>query len=245
MATCLPNLYRTNGNTIPLIKWALVELIQDPALLHRVREEVATAIVTDSDSGRLRIDAGVLVGLPLLQSIFTELLRLHVSFSAVREALKPVMVGGYQIPKGSLLHASTDMAHLQEDVWGAEGHLADTFWAERHLYYEENTSAEHTNTTTAAAASDVRRQPRFSMKGRGWAFFPFSGGYLICPGRHFAKQEVLMTIAVLVTNFDLELVNWIKPDGSVPDAPPRDDRAYTGFVVRPPDCDIKIRWKRR
>ncbi|KAK8040181.1 Cholesterol 7-alpha-monooxygenase, partial [Apiospora rasikravindrae] len=211
-------LFGSNGNTIPLIKWALVELIQDSTLLHRVREEVATATVTEPSSEGIEFDAAVLVALPLLQSIYTELLRLHVSFSAVREVLKPVTVGGYQIPRGSLLHASTDMAHLQEDVWGADGHPANTFWAERHLSYADTAS----------------RQPRFSMKGRAWALFPFGGGYLICPGRHFAKQEVLLTIAVLVTVFDLELVHWARADGSVPDGPPRDDPAYTGFVVRPP-----------
>ncbi|KAK7996411.1 hypothetical protein PG989_004451 [Apiospora arundinis] len=222
-------MFGSNGNTIPLIKWAMVELVQDPELLRRVREEVATVTTTDPSNGGIKIDAGALIVLPLLQSIFTELLRLHVSFSAVREVLKPVVVDGYQIPKGSLLHASTDMAHLQEDVWGTEGHPANTFWAERHLSYADSAS----------------QQPRFSMKGRASAFFPFSGGFLICPGRHFAKQEVLLTIAVLVMSFDLELVNWVNPDGSVRDKPPRDDAAYTGFVVRPPDCDIKIRWKRR
>lgn len=35
----------------------------------------------------------------------------------------------------------------------------------------------------------------------------FGGGVHACPGRHFAKREVLRTIALLVTLFDVEVMD--------------------------------------
>lgn len=64
----------------------------------------------------------------------------------------------------------------------------------------------------------------------------------MCPGRHFAKQEVLLTIAALLTGFEIDLVEWTNPDGSSSDREPVNDETYTGTM--PPDRDAKIRLKR-
>lgn len=62
------------------------------------------------------------------------------------------------------------------------------------------------------------------------SFIPFGGGVYTCPGRHFAKREVLLTCAVLVALVDIELdresdleMDWstcgfgtLKPKGAVP-----------------------------
>ncbi|KAF5861183.1 hypothetical protein ETB97_000496 [Aspergillus alliaceus] len=46
------------------------------------------------------------------------------------------------------------------------------------------------------------------MAGKTSSFFPFGGGPSICPGRVFAKQEILMTIAALVTRFEIDMIDW-------------------------------------
>lgn len=67
----------------------------------------------------------------------------------------------------------------------------------------------------------------------------------MCPGRHFAKQEVLLAIAIIVTQFDIELVEWTNPaDGSKSDRPERDDRRFAGFIAMPPDREATVRLKR-
>ena len=71
------------------------------------------------------------------------------------------------------------------------------------------------------------------------------GGVTICPGRHFAKQEIMATIAMLVTNLDIELVDWVQMDGSRSDGPPIDNKWACGTVAMPPDRDFKITWKPR
>jgi len=70
------------------------------------------------------------------------------------------------------------------------------------------------------------------------------GGPSICPGRVFAKQEILMTVAAVVTRFEIELIEWTHPDGSKSDRPAQNDQSYIGAVGIPPDRDMKVRWKR-
>lgn len=67
----------------------------------------------------------------------------------------------------------------------------------------------------------------------------------MCPGRYFAKQEILLAIAMIVTRFDLEFVEWTHLDGSGADRAPEDDRSFAGFIATPPNGDVKIRWRSR
>ena len=67
----------------------------------------------------------------------------------------------------------------------------------------------------------------------------------MCPGRHFAKQEIIMAIAIVVTKFDVEFVEWINADGSKSERPAQDDKSFAGFIAMSPDRDMRIRWKRR
>ncbi len=53
--------------------------------------------------------------------------------------------------------------------------------------------------------------------------FPYGGGTTICPGRFFAKQEILLTIGLLVSKFDIEFVEWTMHDGSPSDRAPKND----------------------
>jgi len=70
------------------------------------------------------------------------------------------------------------------------------------------------------------------------------GGIGICPGRHFAKQEIMSVIALIVVNFDIELEEYTMMDGSRSDRGPQDNKRYCGTGAMPPDRDMKIRWKR-
>jgi hypothetical protein len=72
------------------------------------------------------------------------------------------------------------------------------------------------------------------------------GGVSICPGRHFAKQEIMATIAVMVTTFDIEMIEWVSFDGKTKsDRPAQENPSYSGSASMPPDRDMKVRWTRR
>ena len=67
----------------------------------------------------------------------------------------------------------------------------------------------------------------------------------MCPGRHFAKQEIMLAIAVLVTKFDIEFVEWLDFTGQVSERPAQDDSKFAGFIAMSPDREMRIRWRRR
>ena len=132
----------------------MMELAQDPELLKAVREEVETAYVTDHTTGRRALDLQKTIGLPLLQSIYTETLRLHMSINVARMVLEPIEIEGYELGAGTLLQAPTTIAHTEEDIWSVDGHPASQFWARRHL-------------------KEVDGTQQFATAGRPSSFFPF------------------------------------------------------------------------
>ncbi|KAK4201019.1 putative cytochrome P450 E-class, group IV [Triangularia verruculosa] len=228
-------LFGTNANSIPVATWCLIEVIKDKSLLEAVREEVMTTVETDAGTGARTINLQRLLALPLLQSIYVECMRLHVSMNVTREVTAPLDLSGFKLEKGSLMQAATEISHLDEGVWGDKEHPASEFWAERHIRYTEETDEK----------GQLRRVPHFSMAGRQNDWFPYGGGVSICPGRHFAKQEIMLTTAIIVARFDLELVEWVNKDGSSSSRPAKNDDKYAGAASVPPDREMKVRFTRR
>ena len=70
------------------------------------------------------------------------------------------------------------------------------------------------------------------------------GGAAMCPGRQFARLEILITVALLVSKFDIESLEWTFPDGRKSDRPGKPDESVTGSGVLRPDRDMKVRWTR-
>ncbi len=228
-----------------------MELARDPILFQAVREELMTAYKTDPVTQQRIVDAQTLVALPLLQSIYIEVMRLHVSVNITREVVGPIEVEGHRLEKGDLIQAPSEISHHNEDSWSAEGHPASEFWAERHIKYVETTNE----------VGEVRIVPQFTMAGRSNDFFPYGmlprgpsktstnhsiigGGVSMCPGRFFAKQEIMLTMGMLVSRFDIEFVEWTTPDGSISDRVAENDVRWAGAASVPPDRDMKVRWKR-
>ncbi|KAI1407900.1 putative cytochrome P450 [Hypoxylon sp. FL1857] len=223
-----------NSNSIPTTMWVILEIVKDPGLLQLVREEVATTYVTDPETKSRTIDVDKLVKLPLLQSIFTEVLRLHMNFNLLRHVNEPVTMDGCKMNKGDLVSAPMVLAHYNEADWSRASHPASEFWAERHVKYTEE-KHEDGNVT-------VKRE--FALAGRPSSYFPFGGGHHICPGRYIAKQQILAATALFVTSFEVESTWWTRLDGSPSDRPAQGDKYYSGTGGMPPDRDLKIRCKR-
>jgi hypothetical protein len=66
----------------------------------------------------------------------------------------------------------------------------------------------------------------------------------MCPGRNFAKQEILLTVGILISKFDIELIEWTDLDGIKSDRPGRNNEKYNSAAAMPPDRDMRVRWKR-
>ncbi|OLN93262.1 Cholesterol 7-alpha-monooxygenase 3 [Colletotrichum chlorophyti] len=218
-------IFGTNANSVPMSLWAMMELIADPELYQAVREECIAASTADPITGQRTFELEKLMSMPLLQSVYIETLRLHVSINVTREVTQPITLDGHLLASGSLIQAPSQIGQYNESVWGSDGHPASEFWAGRHLKRSGG-------------------KVEFTMAGRTSSFFPFGGGSSICPGRVFAKQEIIMTLAALITRFEIEMIEWTHLDGSRSDRPAQNDLSYIGAVGIPPDRDMKIRWKR-
>lgn len=144
--------------------WGMMEIVKDPALLKAVRNQVLEKCLrVDAVTGARSLDALEMLKIPLLQSLSTEILRLHISVNVTREVVDRLSLGGYSLEKGDVLQAPSQLAHYDEEVWGDEAYRASEFWAERHISYTEATNA----------SGEVIKQAEFSMTGRAGAFFPY------------------------------------------------------------------------
>lgn len=143
--------------------WMIIEVTKDPALLQSIREEVATAYMSDPETGSRTISVEKVITLPLLQSVFTEALRLRVNFNLMRNVKEPITLDGFTLQRGSLLQAPSVVAHYNEAAWGEAGHPATEFWAERHIKYVDEKDE----------TGNFIRKRKFAMAARPSDYFPF------------------------------------------------------------------------
>ena len=140
-----------------------MELNKDASLLKAIREEVRGVFITDSNTGERKLDIQKALGMPLLQSMFTEILRLRVSMVIMRVVEKPMVIEGVNIAEGSMIHAYSQLAQTNEDIWGAPDHPASEFWAERHIKYIEERDE----------TGQLHEKRVFAMAASPGYFFPF------------------------------------------------------------------------
>ncbi len=119
---------------------------------------------------------------------------------------------------------SSYTSHMDPNVWNTgtndDPHPIDEFWSERFLVHPNDPSSgplkkvvptpqEHAPLTSVK--DDVNRcvqpaeGPQFSTKGLSGIFITYGGGSRLCPGRHFAKHEILLGLAYFLTAYDFQL----------------------------------------
>ncbi|TID18559.1 cytochrome P450 [Venturia nashicola] len=224
-----------SSNAIPATCWMLLHILNPlgPSnLLPRVLAELKTAKLP---SGHLNIS--ILCGLPLLTSIFHEILRMYGDILLTREIhqlLTLPLDENKEFPRsvalsaGSRVMAPTWLGHYDPASWDAPDHPASEFYAERFL------------TTHPETGKDV-----FTMSGRAGKFFPFGGGKSICPGRVFAKQEVLGAVGIVLTRFEFGVGGFFDEEGKERGTFPGLRDAYGGTGVMSMEGDLRVRIERR
>ena len=204
------NFTRANGNSIPVAFWLVLEVFRDPSLLAKVRKEAEGCLVA-SQSVYPSFDLPSLCSRPLLQSIYTETLRLYVSTSMIRSPENAdIKLGTWIIPKGALIMIPSFFVHHNQALWSAGSDASrsvEKFWPERFLRYPGSSCPI---TTRTIKSSDLRKvsssdAPSFSSEDLSGYLMPYGGGHGMCPGRHFAKQEIIGTLAIMATLFDIEV----------------------------------------
>ena len=256
-----------NSNSIPAAFWSLVHIFRDPELLRQTRVQAdksatATAIAADTAAAAVAaFDTEGLTRNPLLQSVWSEVLRLYVALFIVRGADHDAFTlpSGHTVPPKKMIVVDTHTAHMDPAVWNAAKAPLDAFQADRFLVYPERPESGPlraearpaasppvsspgtpptplTPPSACAPATEDPFEPRFSASGLSGSLIAFGGGRHSCPGRAFAKQEVLLCVAVLTALFDIEI-----PEN----ADMGTDLNYYGLGSLPPRSKMPVRIRRR
>ncbi|KAI6822359.1 hypothetical protein KC332_g9515 [Hortaea werneckii] len=179
------------SNATPATGWLLAHLLSPtspPDLLPRVMEELKSAQRPDGS-----VDVLALTKLPLLNSAFHETLRLYVDLLIVRQVDSSVTLAGqHHVRQGEHVMAPSWMTHRDPNTFAQP----DAFDPERFLSQDPETGKLSYNTSRSAGS-----------------YFPFGGGHYMCPGRIFAKQEVLGSVATLLLNLDVTFVEFVHEKG--------------------------------
>ena len=170
------------------------------------------------------------------------------------------------LPKDKVIIISSQIAHMDKQSWNTginNTHPVDTFWADRFLVFPDDPTSGPLKNKQMAVVDHISNEKKkeekeneksipvtsppdenkykdatFSVKGLAGTWVPYAGGPGICPGRHFAKQIILLVSTMLFTSFEIELLvneDW-KPEA---------DARYYGLGVLPPKGEIPFRIRRR
>lgn len=219
------------SNPPPAVGWALIHVFNpggDSTLYPRLMKELGSA---RKDDGTL--DCRVLFGLPLLQSVLHEILRLYADTLVVRDMdadlILPLREGKKQVflPKSTTVMAPSWVAQY-DDYWTKDNIPASEFYAERFLKQDPETE------------KDI-----FSLGGTNGHLFPFGAGHEICPGRVFAKQMMMIAIASILLQYDITPVGFVDSSDHDCNSFPKFAKEYAGAGVVKQGGDLKIELKRR
>lgn len=180
--------YETTAITMT---WALVELARHPNIQTKLREEL-------SSFGREPLYDELTTGLPYLDAIVQETLRLH---PAVPELIRQA--------------DEDDIIPLSEPVRAKSGEVIDSIAVERGTVFVISTSYMNRSEAIWGPDAKVFRPDRWieadgvtkkaqEVKGHRH-LFSFGDGPRSCIGKLFAVAEVKTVLSVVVKNFVLEM----------------------------------------
>ncbi|KAK6335005.1 hypothetical protein TWF718_010447 [Orbilia javanica] len=206
------------ANAIPAACWLVAYVLFTPGLLERLRSEIASCVEDSVEGSSLpTFNVEKLTKLTLFNAVWQEALRIGVSALSPRMVLEDTEIDGYIYKKGGMIQGLSPLAQLEEEYWGKD---VNEFNPDRWLPYPGE------DATVAA-----KRIRELQSKLR-----PFGGGTTICPGRHFAVQEIQAMVAVLITAFE-----WDTAGGEIPGV----DRDFFGAGGLPAKGDVKVKLRRR
>jgi cytochrome P450 len=186
----------------------IVEVFRDPNLLRRVRSELDKISEAPEDHGRWVEE---LMALPLLQSIYAEMLRLRVDVQTVfRDNNKDIQINRWTFPKKSLLLVPTRLAHRDENYWNTCNgqYPLDRFWSDRFLTRHgdpESRPSRCARPQSELSKDESKQKPKFITAGTADSWIPYGVGERACPGRFFAQREIVAFCATMVRDYEIEL----------------------------------------
>lgn len=206
------------ANTVPAAFWTVLFVYSTPGLLDAIRNEIDSVVtVTDDSHGMTRsIDIKSLKEhCPTLISTFQETLRYCAISVAVRQVMEDTVLDGqWLLKKDSLLQMPSRIIHADQEHWGIDAQIFNPY---RFMKEPQNQEVNHS----------ARKRPAPA------AFRAFGGGTTLCPGRHFATNEILAVTAMLALRYDMVPV---KETWSLPST----NNSNMTLSIMEPDTDVEV-----
>ncbi|RVW81675.1 Isoflavone 2'-hydroxylase [Vitis vinifera] len=167
--------------TSATLEWAMSLLLNNPQVLKKAQMEMDNQLGTNH-----LIEESDLSQLPYLHCIIRETQRMYPAGPIVpHESSKECMVGGYHIPRGTMLLVN---------IWGIQND--PKVWKEPRKFLPE------------------RFEEGLEGEGHGLRLMPFGSGRRGCPGEGLAIRMVGLVLGSLIQCFDWERVGEGKVDMS-------------------------------
>ncbi|KAK8053218.1 cytochrome P450 [Apiospora saccharicola] len=251
-------LFGANANLVPSMFWYVFEALKDPHLADRMLAEISSCVTTHntgSGSGR-DFHLEKLLEQPLLQSAYAETLRLRVAIALPRTVEHgDFNLAGYKIEENRHILMFTWPIMQDEEAWARAGKPPlrpfDQFWAERFLVPKQQHQQQQQQQQPVAGGrrssdsdGDVVENNKsgdyeFSLRGLAGRWIPYGGGQHLCPGRHFAKVQLIVTFAFLFSRYDTELLDEARQNEAQP------DMRWFPTGALPPDRQVPFRIRKR
>lgn len=215
--TAVELIFSVAGNSIPAVFWALCNILRDPDALAAVQAEVESATAASGD-GFLSMET--LEGLSVLQSIWTETLRMYFAAFATRDVVEDHVVEAsgqkYLLKKGTRVMGYTAYRHHDAAIFANP----ETFVWNR--FY----------TPSGEPAPEFRLKDGTVLKE---PVSSFGGGPRKCPGQAFIENEAKALLFMLFRRFDIRLVQDV----------PKVEPSTQGLGVVQPAHDVLVEMRVR
>lgn len=218
-------------NTATTTFWTVLQVFARRDLLAEVRHEVGRCGESGGE-GEVRLSLEQLkTACPTLLAVVRECLRLGSDNYSVRLVKTDTELGEgqYMLKAGSVVQIAGGVIHADREIWGDNAAVFD-----------------HTRFLTMQQApghgqsAEAKERPRPQQTPSGGvhpaAFRAFGGGKTLCPGRHFAINEILAFVAVIVLTFDIEAA-----DGTGKISIPKKDDGVLPVHILGPVEPVKVR----
>lgn len=186
------------ANSVPVAFWVIYYMYSDASLLAEVREGIDSVVGTSSIDSRNSSEHEKLVikvnikevmeKYPLLRSFVSEVLRLQTTNVSPRVVQEDTIVGGrYLLKKGNIVMMPSAAAHRDLNSWGSSATEFDPW----RFVPQQQKGAEHDHGSPGQQKVPVASH-------RSWG-----RGGIVCPGRHFAVNELIVMLVMMVVKYDV------------------------------------------
>jgi cytochrome P450 len=193
--------------------WILLHIFAEPELLSTVRKELiqilrpAQSIDKSPRNYSLSITE-LKEKCHMLVAVYRECLRLGSDNYSTRMVKENTMLADrYFLKKGAIIQIAGGVIHADQSIWGDN---AKDFNPGRFIEPKQQ--------------SGRMRQNQFHPA----AFRAFGGGKTLCPGRHFAMNEILSFVSLVIMMFDFKA-----PQGDKIDIPKKNDAVLPVHILEP------------